>query len=81
MSNYNAYLVRDAAIATAAKATLIPVTGYFCQNATTPGAQNVCPAAISNYLVYVDYGHVSTDYMNYLAPALASQLTSAGFPH
>lgn len=81
MSNYNAYLVRDAAIATASKATVIPVTGYFCQSATTVGTQNVCPAAISNYLVYVDYGHVSTDYMNYLAPALATQLATLNFPH
>jgi hypothetical protein len=53
--------------AAAAGAQVIDPTSWAC-----PGT--VCPVVVGNLLVYRDNSHLSTAYVDWLAPLLAAQL-------
>ena len=64
-SYYAGLLARDAKVATAAHATLIPAWQWFC-------AQSQCSPVIGKYLVSIDRNHVSEPYMIFIDEVLAA---------
>jgi len=66
-NQYAAALARDQQGATAAHATLVPTSQWFC-------LKNQCPVLINNMLVYADADHVSIVYSKYLAKVLQQAL-------
>jgi len=65
MSPYSLLLARDAKIASAAKAILLPSWQWLCY-------QHECSPLIKNFMVVVDRDHTSTPYVKYIEGALAS---------
>ncbi len=65
---YGEQLVRDQDIASASRATLIPVVSWFCYRLT-------CPPVIGNSIVYVDRDHTTIQYSQYLTGAMYSALS------
>lgn len=64
---YGGILARDVAVATVAKATLIPTTPLFCY-------ESRCSPVVKDYLVYVDQDHTTIDYTTYLEGLLYADL-------
>jgi SGNH domain (fused to AT3 domains) len=67
---FGAALLRDIAIAKAAKAVLVPSVQWFCVN-------DRCPTIIAKRLVYVDYDHATIAYSEYLSTVLRIALSKA----
>ncbi len=66
-NQYAAALARDQQGATAAHATLVPTSQWFCVN-------NRCPVLINNILVYADDDHTTIVYSKYLSKVLQQAL-------
>ncbi len=75
--DYYSEMMRDINSAKVLSVPLISTYQWFCQLGH-PGV-NVCPAVIKNYLVYVDEEHITTAYMQFIAPAVTDALRAAGF--
>lgn len=63
-------VARDADVAAASNATLIPTEAWFC-------AAGRCPAVIGNYLVYRDDRHFFSPFLNALGPVVDRALRDA----
>jgi peptidoglycan/LPS O-acetylase OafA/YrhL len=68
-SVYSTFLARDPAIASAAKATLIPTYPWFCHSGT-------CAPVVSHYLVFADQDHATIAYSEYLSPLITESVTN-----
>jgi hypothetical protein len=66
-SPYAQILQRDQAVATAAKATLIPAVDLLC-------VQRRCPLVIQNHIVYRDDHHIYESYARVIGPLIAAQI-------
>ena len=68
---FDQIVARDADVATAAGATLIPTESWFC-------SAGRCPAVIGNYLVYRDDRHFFHPFLSALGPVVDQALRDAG---
>ncbi|MGA2837803.1 MAG: SGNH hydrolase domain-containing protein [Acidimicrobiales bacterium] len=73
-TGYPSYVTRDALIAAASDATLIPTYPWFCHAGT-------CSPVVSNYLVYADTDHPTIAYSDYLAPVVTGAVLNAIAAH
>lgn len=71
-SNYPSIITRDGKIATASKATMIPVAQWFCQ-------QNMCPPIMNSILIYADLDHTTKTFVGELNTPWLTYLRSKGF--
>lgn len=71
-SGYVAKLARDVAVATAAKATLLPTSTWLCQN-------KICPPIMGSTLIYVDVDHLTIEFSKATIPSWITVLRAKGF--
>ena len=71
-SNYPSIIARDAKVASTAKATLVPVAQWFCQN-------GICPPVMGSILIYADLDHTTKTFVAELVNPWLSYLRSKGF--
>ena len=71
-SGYNLKLARDVSVATAAKATLIPTSTWFCQ-------KQICPPVMGSTLIYVDVIHLTIEFSKATIPTWTTVLRAKGF--
>jgi len=71
-SGYTLKLARDASVAAAAKATLIPTSTWFCQ-------KKICPPVMGSTLIYVDVIHLTIEFSKATIPTWTSVLRAKGF--
>lgn len=71
-SNYPNIITRDGKVATTAKATLVPVSQWFCQN-------GICPPVMGSILIYADLDHTTKTFVAELEGPWLTYLRSKGF--
>ena len=67
---YSSYKSRDAAVASAAHATLISTSSLFCSNGE-------CPSEVAGTVTFVDNDHVTTDYADEISAPLTAAVLAA----
>lgn len=65
-------LDRDAQVAAATGATLVPVISLVCTPTSNSSPIATCPAVINHNLVYVDDNHLSAVFVTYITPVFRS---------
>jgi SGNH domain (fused to AT3 domains) len=65
---FGAALLRDAAMAKASNAVLVPTVQWFC-------VKDRCPSVVANRLVYIDWHHTTIVYSEYLTTVLRVALS------
>ena len=70
-SNYPLIVARDSKVATVSRATLIPVSQWFCQ-------KGQCPPVMDSILIYVDLDHTTKTFVLELVPPWLTMMKAQG---
>ena len=70
-------LARDAQVAAATGARLVPVMPLVCTPTSSAKPMATCPAVVNHKLVYVDDNHLTAVYVTYITPVFRSLINIA----